>query len=173
MSRPSLIVYCGLPGVGKSAASAYTAERLAATRYRTDEIRKQLFPDPEYTDEETAATYDELLERARAALEAGDDVVLDATFRAKRYRDRAAAIASESGVEAVFARVTCDTDVVTDRLENRPRSESVSDADRRVYRLVKDSFEPLERDHVVIDNSGSLEETYRQIDRSIPRLERA
>lgn len=169
MSRPSLLVYCGLPGVGKSAAAAYTADRLPAERFRSDEIRKELFPDPEYTAEETAATYDELLERARAALASGSNVVLDATFRSKEYRDRAAALATdvEAADGVAFVRVTCETDVVTDRLEQRTTAESVSDADLRVYHLVKDSFEPLERDHVVVDNSGTLEETYRQIDRSV------
>ena len=165
MARPTLIVYCGLPGVGKSVASAYTASNLPAERYRSDEIRKQLFPDPEYTSEETLATYDELLERGRADLEAGSNVVLDATFRTERLRERAADLARDAGANAVFTRVTCDPGVVERRLEER--TNSVSDADLRVYHLVKDSFEPIERDHVVIDNSGTLEETYRQIDRSL------
>ncbi|MWV41914.1 AAA family ATPase [Natrialba sp. INN-245] len=165
MVRPTLIVYCGLPGVGKSAASAYTTERLQAGRYRSDEVRKQLFPDPEYTAAETDATYEELLERARADLEGGSSVVLDATFRTERLRDRAAALAREVDAETVFTRVTCDPDVVERRLAER--TNSVSDADLRVYRLVKESFEPLERDHVVVDNSGPLEETRRQIDRSV------
>lgn len=167
MSRPSLIVYCGLPGVGKSAAAAYTADRLPATRYRSDEVRKELFPDPDYTAAETAATYDELLERARETLAAGSNVVLDATFRSKEYRDRAAAVGCEAADDVAFVRVTCETDVVTDRLERRTTSESVSDAGVREYRIVSESFEPLERDHVVVDNSGTLEETYRQIDRSV------
>ncbi|WP_081655649.1 AAA family ATPase [Halopiger goleimassiliensis] len=170
MARPTLIVYCGLPGVGKSVASAYTASNLPAERYRSDEVRKQLFPDPEYTSAETQATYDELLERARADLEAGSNVVLDATFRTTRLRERAATLADDAGADVVFTRVTCDADVVETRLEER--TNSVSDADLRVYNLVKESFEPLERDHVVIDNSGSLEETYRQIDRSLLPLQR-
>ncbi|AEH35771.1 AAA family ATPase [Halopiger xanaduensis] len=167
MARPTLIVYCGLPGVGKSAASAYTASNLPAERYRSDEVRKQLFPDPEYTAEETQATYDELLERAWPDLEAGSNVVLDATFKTKRLRNRAATLADDVGAEAIFTRVTCDADVVETRIENRTSTDSVSDADLRVYRLVKESFEPLEREHVVIDNSGSIEETYRQIDRTL------
>ncbi|RKD94013.1 AAA family ATPase [Halopiger aswanensis] len=169
MSRPSLIVYCGLPGVGKSAAAAYTADELPARRFRSDEIRKELFPEPEYTAAETAATYDELLERGREALASGSNVVLDATFRSTEYRDRAAALAAEVDAAdgVAFVRVTCETDVVTERLDQRTTAESVSDAGLREYRLVSESFEPLERDHVVVDNSGPLEETYRQIDRSV------
>lgn len=165
MHRPTLIVYCGLPGVGKSAASAYTAERLPAERYRSDEVRKRLFPDPDYTDEETDTTYEELLACARDALESGSDVVLDATFRSKRFRDRAAATAREADAATQFVRVTCDVDVVRDRIENR--TDSVSDAAFDQHLQLKRAFDPIERDHVVIDNSGALEATYDQIDRSV------
>ena len=165
MARPTLIVYCGFPGVGKSVASAYTADQLPAERYRSDAIRKELFSDPEYTAAETEATYAELFERARAGLETGADVVLDATFRSRRYRDRAAGVADDAGVDSLFVRVTCDPDVAVERLENR--TETVSDAGVREYRIVSESFEPLEREHVEIDNSGSLDETYRQIDRAV------
>ena len=165
MHRPTLIVYCGLPGVGKSAASAYTATQLSAERYRSDEVRKRLFPDPEYTDEETVATYEKLLACARSELEAGADVVLDATFRSRRFRDRAAAVASETDAAVAYVHVTCDVDVVRERLENR--AETISDAEFEQHLQLKRAFEPIERDHVVIDNSGSLEETYRQIDRAV------
>ncbi|SDR44026.1 AAA family ATPase [Natronobacterium texcoconense] len=165
MSRPTLIVYCGLPGVGKSVASAYTAEQLPAERYRSDEVRKRLFPDPEYTDEETVATYEELLSHARSELESERDVVLDATFRTKRFRDRAAAVASDLEADVEYVHVTCDVDVVRDRIENR--TETVSDAEFEQHLQLRESFEPIERDHAVIDNSGSLEETYRQIDRTL------
>ncbi|AXR83431.1 AAA family ATPase [Natrarchaeobaculum sulfurireducens] len=165
MASATLIVCCGLPGVGKSAASAHLTERLSGVRYRSDVIRKQLFPDPEYTAAETAATYDELLTRARADLEAGSAVVLDATFKTKRLRDRAATVARESNAAFEVVHVVCDPDVVETRIENR--TDSVSDADLRVHYLVKESFESIERDHVVIDNSNSLDATRRQLDRSM------
>ncbi|RQG95139.1 AAA family ATPase [Natrarchaeobius chitinivorans] len=165
MERPTLTVYCGLPGVGKSAASAYTAANTSAERYRSDEIRKELFPDPRYTTEETLATYEELLERARTDLETGSSVVLDATFRTRGLRDRADELAREAGAHSLFVQVSCEETVVKQRLA--AREGDVSDADVEVYEHVRDSFESLERDHVVVDNSDSLEETYRQIDRRI------
>ncbi|ELY98196.1 AAA family ATPase [Natrialba asiatica] len=165
MARPTLTVYCGLPGTGKSAASAYTAAELPAERYRTDRVRKQLFSDPDYTTAETDATYEELLERARTALESGSNVVLDATFQSRRYRDRAAAVATATGAEFTFVRVTCDLEVVQERIE--ARTNSISDAQFEQHLQLRETFDPVERDHVVIDNSGTLEETYRQIDEFI------
>ncbi|MBZ6495280.1 AAA family ATPase [Natrinema longum] len=165
MDRPRLIVYCGLPGVGKSLASGYTAEQLPAHRYRSDRIRKQLFPEPNYTDAETAETYETLLERARADLEAGTNVVLDATFRSRPRRDDAAAIAETTAAESLFVHVTCEEAVVEERLESR--SGTVSDADYEQYLHLREAFDPLEREHVVLDNSGSIEETYRQLERDV------
>lgn len=165
MSRPLLVVYCGLPGVGKSLASAYTAEQLSATRYRSDELRKQLFPEPTYTETETELTYEAVLSRGQATLESGSTAVLDATFRSKRFRDWAAATARDAGVDTQFVRVTCDVDIVRDRIENR--TDTVSDATFDQHLKLRRKFEPIERDHVVIDNSGSIAETKRQIDRTV------
>lgn len=165
MDSPTLIVCCGLPGVGKSAASAHLTARLSAIRHRSDVIRKELFADPEYTAAETAATYDELLERARTDLEAGAAVVLDATFKTRRLRERAAAVGRETNARFELVHVVCDSAVVETRIETR--TETVSDADLRVYHQLKESFEPIDREHVVIDNSGSLAETHRQLDQSV------
>lgn len=165
MTRPTLIVYCGVPGVGKSVASGYTAERLPAERYRSDQVRKELFPHPEYTDAETERTYEALLQRAETSLESGTNVVLDATFRSRARRDDAAAVAASAAAESLFVRVTCDEVVVRERLADR--SETISDAGLEQYRTLKETFEPLEREHVEIDNSGTIAETERQIDRAV------
>jgi predicted kinase len=164
VARPTLIVYCGLPGVGKSVASAYTAENLEAERYRSDRVRKRLFPDPSYSREETDATYAELLRCARADLESGANVVLDATFQSNPYRERAVEIARDLDVDLRFVRVDCDVEVVRDRIEDRT---GISDAKFEQHLQLRETFDPIERDHVTVDNSGSLEETYEQIDRAL------
>ncbi|ELY91318.1 hypothetical protein C483_09771 [Natrialba hulunbeirensis JCM 10989] len=165
MHRATLIVYCGLPGVGKSAASGYTADQIDAERYRTDQVRKQLFPDPSYTPDETDATYDALLERARSALESGSNVVLDATFQSRPYREQAASMAEVLSVDYEFVYVDCDLDVVEQRIEER--TDTISDAQFEQHLQLRETFDPIERDHVVVDNSGTLEETYRQIDEHV------
>ena len=66
-----LVVVCGLPGVGKTTVAEHASERLDGTLLRTDVVRKELFPDPEYTDAEAAAVYDELFARASEELARG------------------------------------------------------------------------------------------------------
>ena len=165
MSGSLLVVHCGLPGVGKSTVSAYTSSRIGAERYRNDEVRKELFPDPAYTAEETRETYEVLLGRARTTLEAGRDVVVDATFTERRERDRAATAAATAGADIEFVHVTCRPTVARERI--RTRADDPSDADLAVYEQLREAFEPLERDHVTIDNSGSRADTRRQVDERV------
>jgi len=166
MPGPLLVVCCGLPGVGKSTVSAYIAERCSAARLRTDEVRHDLFENPSYTPDEGRKTYAELFERTRTQLNAGRGVVVDGTFKHARERNRAKTLGEETGATVRFVRVTCPPAVVRERIQSR--TDDASDADVSVYQKHRDQFEPLTRDHVTVDNSGELSDTYRQVDRRFP-----
>jgi predicted kinase len=161
-----LVLVCGLPGTGKSTVAERIAELLPASLLRTDVVRKELFPDPTYASEESARVYDELFSRARERLDDGEHVVLDATFRRRDLRERAAAVAEAAGTEYRLVRVTCAESVVRQRIERRQREEDdESDADFAVYNQLKNEFEPIQGDdHVVVDNSGDLSETLSAVD---------
>ena len=155
-----LVVVCGLPGAGKTTVAEATAERLGAVLLRTDVVRKELFPDPAYTSEESRRTYDAVFERAGATLAAGDPVVLDGTFRRAARRDRARTLADERNAAFRLVRVTCDEAVAKSRI--RSREGDASDADVRVYDLLREEFEPA-ADPVVVDNTGELDDTLARV----------
>jgi len=162
MSR--LIVVCGEPGVGKSKVADLLSRRTGGHVLRTDEIRKDLFgPEPEYTKEESQATYDEMFDRAKNLLRDGHKcVILDATFMLKRGRERANALAQEYTDPYNFdiVRVTADEDVVRKRI--RERENDASDADFQIYQSIRDRFEPIELPCTEIDNSGYWWDTMEQ-----------
>ena len=157
----TLVAVCGLPGVGKSTVAWQVAERLGAELLRSDVVRKELFEDPGYTDAETAAVYDELLARAADRLDAGESVVLDATFKTRARRTEVRDLAERLDAECRLVHVVCEESVVERRIADR---EGVSDADFEVHREFRERFEPLETDHVAVDNSGSEAETRRQVE---------
>ncbi|PSQ42015.1 kinase [Halobacteriales archaeon SW_7_68_16] len=161
-SHPLAVVVCGLPGVGKTTVSEAIADRLGADLLRTDVVRKDLFPDPDYTDEEERRTYAELLDRGRQRLDRGRNVVLDGTFYDPTYRRRALAIADDIDATVRLVKVECDEDAAKERI--RARTDDESDADIRVYLMFRDLFEPIDIDHDVVDNSGTFAETDAQID---------
>jgi len=158
-----LVLVCGLPGAGKTTVAGDVVDRLDAVRLRTDVVRKDLFEDPTYSEAETDAVYESVRERADAALAAGEDVVLDGTFREREFRRPAYELAADHGVDCVVLKVEADDEVVRARI--REREDDVSDADVSVYEQYRDRFEPIEVDHVVVDNSGSLEATFTQVGR--------
>jgi hypothetical protein len=156
----SLVVVCGFPGVGKTTVAETVADRLDGELLRTDVVRKELVADPEYTDEETAAVYEEVLDRSRRRIEDGHSVVLDGTFFRQTFREAANSLAGDLGVEFEVVRVRCDEDTVERRIRQR---DGISDADVEVYHMHRDIFEPIDRDHVTVDNSEDLEATRRQV----------
>lgn len=164
-SRPRAAVVCGVPGVGKTTVAELVAQRLDAELLRTDVVRKELMPDPEYTDEETRRVYDELLGRARRTLAAGRNVVLDGTFHDADYRKRARDITNRLDAEFTLLRIECESEVVRDRIE--ARSGDASDADFEVHAEFRDIFEPISMDHVTVDNTHGLDRTARQIEQHI------
>ncbi|MBP1901153.1 putative kinase [Halorubrum trapanicum] len=156
-SSGRLVVVCGLPGVGKTTVAERIADHVDGRIRRTDVIRKELFPDPEYTDAETEAVYAELLSRARDDVDAGDAVVLDATFADDRFR----AAARETAAEFDLVEVACDEAVVERRIERR---DGISDADFEIHLHFRELFDAVAGDHVVVDNSGTEAETFAQVD---------
>lgn len=163
LSEPALIVVCGVPGVGKTTVATTIAERLNGELLRTDVVRKDVLPDPEYTEEETRMVYRELFDRGREAIERGDSVVLDGTFRARRFRDHAAGVADRSNATFRLVKVECAPEVVKERIADR--TDDASDADFEIHVKYRKEFEPLEREHLTVDNSNGLDETRQQVRR--------
>lgn len=166
-ARPRAAVVCGPPGVGKTTVAELVARRLDADILRTDVIRKELRPEPAYTDEEDRRVYDEMLTRARGSLAAGTSVVLDGTFRDAEHRRRARDVASRLDADFTLLRIECEPAVVGDRIESR--TDDASDADFEVYQEFRDAFDPVSMDHVTVDNSHGIERTTRQVERHVRR----
>jgi predicted kinase len=156
-----LVVVCGLPGVGKSTVAGLVADRLGGTRIRTDEVRQELVANPEYTPEETARVYDELFARAERAIDEGEHVVLDGTFKDAERRERAANLAAEQDVPFRLLKVECTEQVATERIENR--EDDPSEADVSVYVSLREEFDPVSMTHTTVDNSGSMDRTRARV----------
>lgn len=159
-SEPALVIVGGVPGAGKSTVAELIADRLGAERLRSDEIRKELFDRPTYADRETERVYETLRDRAADRLAEGQSVVLDATFADRAHRRAVAELAASAGATVRTVRVACEQSVLEERIARR---EGISDADTSVSRAIRESFDPIERPHEEIDNSGPLAETRRRV----------
>jgi len=149
---PVLVAVGGLSGSGKSHFSRAAAPRLGASPgaliLRTDEIRKRLagmaptdpMPREAYTPDAQARTYDAMIDQARAALEAGRAVVLDATFLDPGLRARVAALAAECGVPFRPAWMDAPVEVLEARVAGR-----TGDASDATVAVLREQVAKLER----------------------------
>ena len=153
--KPLLFVVCGLSGTGKSTIARKIAVDYHATQINTDVVRKELADidqferhhdqlntglyDPKNVDE----TYEQVMKRAATVLSKGGNVVLDATFQKKKYRDMACHIAMKHHADLLIVQCVCPDAVVKKRLEERVKKKSVSDGRWEIYQQQKTSFEPF------------------------------
>ncbi len=100
-------------------------------------------------------TYEQVMERATKFLKKGENVVLDATFQKKKYREMAHHIAVKHHATLVKVQCVCPDVVVKKLLENRMRNKSVSDGRWEIYLVQKTTFEPFtsEEECLTIDTS--------------------
>jgi predicted kinase len=159
-ANPVLVMLTGLPGTGKSNVARQLAEVLPFAIVESDQVRKILFPQCEYTGEESRwvhrtchALMDKLLMR-------GVRVIYDATNLHERHRELVYRLADGRGVKLIVVKVVSPEAVASQRLRDRQGDvkddDDVSDADVKVYRRMSRSVDPIRRSHVVVDTSRDL-----------------
>src|SRR5919106_1903402 len=114
---PKIILFCGLPGVGKTTLAKSVASRTGANILSSDKIRKELIKYPAYTRTEGRLIYDVLILLAKYLTAAGIDCILDATFNRERSRKEVENKLGTNNLHVI--ECTCPEDVVLERLKNR------------------------------------------------------
>jgi len=154
-----LIIICGLPGSGKSSLSRRLKRTLPAIHLNTDKVRKEVFSSPKYTEQEKKMVYDEIVNQTEKQLLKKRNVIVDATFYSKKYRQRVINVARDTKTKYYVIRCILSEEMVKKRLEMRgKRGTGISDADYNIYLKVKEKFEPIEEKHLEVDCSLPADE---------------
>lgn len=173
LPRAVLVVVSGLPGTGKSYFSRRLAERIPIAVVETDVMRRALFPEPDYSAEESArlfrACHALIEEMARKRI----PVLLDATNLVEANRERLYNIAHRANAKLILVRVEAPPEVVAHRLSRRDEGaadpEDNSSAGRSVYDRMASSAEPIRRNHLAVDTSRDIKPVVEKIVREIQR----
>ncbi len=177
--KPRVFVVFGLSGTGKSTLARALAKETLAEWIPSDIVRKSLvgiaptehhyepFEKGIYSREYTEKTYAKMVELAKESLLKGRDVILDATFRDRAYRER---VTRElSFVDIYWLWCVADDSVVRERFMKRKESEDISDARWEIYLAQKEKFEaPDEVDPqklIKLDTSEGVDLVGRVIER--------
>ena len=174
--KPVLFTICGLTGTGKSTIASKIAIDHHAQLISTDVVRKELqginrfekhyngYEKGLYTPEKIDLTYKVVLEKANSFLKKRENVVLDATFQKKIYRDRAHNIAKKNHAVFLIIQCICSEDEVKKRLDERLKKRSISDGRWEIYLQQKKTFQAIKQDekqHVVVIDTGNTSYEYR------------
>jgi uncharacterized protein len=155
-----LVLVGGGPGTGKTTLAADLADGLGGVLLSTDSIRKELPTIPaedRYSDGAKAATYRELLARARLALEHGESVVADATWGSSPLRQIAAELATTTASRIVMLECRLPTEIAAARAQDRlGRTVNASDAGDQVARNLAALRDPWP-DAIGIDTRSALD----------------
>lgn len=156
---PVFIAVSGLPGTGKSYFCNRLVERLPLVVLESDALRKELFPQPAYSSQESARLFRVMHRLIERLLKRGVSLVLDATNLSERFRERLYNIADRLGVRLILVRVEAPPEVVYQRLKSRQREadpRNKSDADWAVYQRMKDTVDSMRRNHYAVDTSRDI-----------------
>ncbi len=124
-----IVIFSGLSGSGKTAIAFSLAKKIGAEIIRNDEIRKSLFPNPTYSEEEKKVVYKTMFLLAKKISESGKHVILDASFYKKSLRDEARSLG-----KTFLVYTKCPLEICVQRTNHRDGSE-VAESDKRTYAL--------------------------------------
>jgi hypothetical protein len=175
LNRPALILTCGLMGTGKSTIARALAEALGWERLSSDILRKELahllplehryekFSRGLYSPDFSQKTYKGLLNRAHDILDAGNSLIIDASFKKKTDRQEAQALAHRA--QADFLLIECQSDEreIERRLTFRAGDKNeASDGRWELFADQKEDFEKVEGmgpdSYLPLKTQGSVEE---------------
>jgi predicted kinase len=160
-----IILFCGLPGVGKTTLANEVSRLVNAVVLSSDKIRKELIPKPTYRPKEKKLIYDIFILIAKYLNEAGVDCILDATFNKEIFRNRVRKSLALSTKEFCIVECACTEEIVISRL--RKRKGGFSDADISIYRMMKKIFEPIPEPHIVANTSDPPKEVAKIVSKQI------
>lgn len=160
-TRPVLIAMHGYSGSGKTWLSSRLMTLIPGIRVRSDIERKRLFGLDEtassqskpgegiYADRSSTRVYEKLIETAEGLLDAGFNVIIDASFLRKEDRQVLATMARRTCVAKVFVETIAGRRVLEQRLrQRRTEGRDASEADTEILNLQLDAADPLGADEL-------------------------
>ncbi len=151
----------GLPGTGKSTYAKSLASALHGIVFDKDSVRSALFGEAwtEYSREQDDFCVEIMLRAAQYLCQKDEPpsyVVIDGRSFSMRYQiERVAEFAAGLGYGAKIIHLVCSDGTARRRLA---LDHIAKNRDFALYLKVKQSFEPIEREHITINTDGGLTE---------------
>lgn len=178
-ARPTVWVFCGMPGTGKSTLAKRIHEILDIELLRSDEARKHLpeyrahggpapFGTGVYKLEMRSLVYGRLLATAQELLKKGRSVILDATFSKRKWREEALRLSQDLNANILFFECKTSMAAILERLDRRTSgADDQSDARSEHvpgFLVEFDAMGELDPDiHTAVNTETEVDENIRSI----------
>ena len=114
-----LVVFCGIPGSGKSTVARLVAKMSTpSVQLQTDGVRSMI-AEPTYSAEESEFVYQACIAAAKVALDLGYLTILDGTFGSRRRRDNTLSALEGHYSSVSIVHVVCGMETALQRNSRR------------------------------------------------------
>jgi len=145
-----IILVFGLPGSGKSWFARQLAKAMKADYVSSDALRMGMFTSRKYTDKEKSSVYSRMLLLANNHIQQNKNLVLDATFYKRRFRNAFTRLPAK----VIPIEIVADEALIKERISKR---RADSEADFAVYAHIKSDWEPMQEPHLILQSgTGNL-----------------
>lgn len=160
----------GAPGSGKSFLGRTLSQALGARLIQTDAVRKELFPDPNYSQREASAVYRACHQQIAEGLARGEVMIFDGTNLREQQRATLYNLADRAQAQLLVVIAYAPEAVIRERLQQRMTDrdpDDYSDADWPIYLRMRGSAEPVLRPHIVVNTAVSADPVVRLLRRRL------
>lgn len=139
MKKPTLYLFVGYPGAGKTTISKIIEDTTGAVHIWADHERKIMFTNPTHSHKESHELYSYLNDAAGKMLANGDSVIFDTNFNFFKDREHLRQIAAQNGAEALVVWITTPKELA----KRRAVEESHGQHTRLYGNMTEETFERI------------------------------
>jgi predicted kinase len=158
MSKPTLYLFIGYPGAGKTSAAHIIADATGAVHLWADHERQAMFKPVTHSKQESDQLYKYLNQRTAVLLAAGQSVIFDTNFNYHKDRQHMRAIAEQFGADTVIIWLTTPLEKARDRAlhdHHRNRNKYESTMSAKQFDDLISRLEPPTKDENFITIDGT------------------